>query len=189
MKKLLTLFVILDLIFVGVILKVSSEKERSVASLPNEPELTDGQNQKLELISSLKFSHTSEKLALKTDLLQSICFSYSLIELKFKALNVAFSGQQPFISHTFSCAEIKKDTTQQSLITSVADFKSMQKNHLLKKEFSQLIAHGIYSDEELPNEWCLFEIVVSGETNFSISEAELNKILGQDVFKFNLTTF
>lgn len=189
MKKFLTMFVILDLIFVGVVLKIYSENDRSIASLQNQPELTEGQNQKLELIKSFRLSSSQIEVVLNTEMLQSLCVTYSVIELKFKALNVAYSGQEPLITHAFSCAEIKKNTAQDSLRTSIQDLKSLQKNSLLKKEASQLTAHGIYSDEELPNDWRLFSIAVSGEASFNISEAELNKVLGEEAFKFQLTTF
>lgn len=187
MKKLLAIFIVLDFVFVGMVTKILSEKQRSVASLQNRTELTEGQNQKLELIKSLKFSTSAEEILLTTDMMQSLCASYSLIKLKFKALNVAFSGQEPLITHTFSCAEIKKNTEQAILKTAIGDIKSLHTLPLLKKEISQLQAQGIYSDEEMPNEWRLFEIEVSGETSFNISEVELNKILGEDVFKFQLT--
>lgn len=189
MKKLLVLFLVLDFIFVGVIVKIFPQKERSIASLQNRTELTEGQNQKLELIKSLKFSVSPEEILINTNMMQSLCSSYSLIQLKFKALNVAFSGQEPLIIHTFSCAEILKNTEQETLQTAINDIKSLHKTPLLKKTTSWLQAHGIYSDEEMPNEWRLFEIAISGETSFNISEAELNNVLGEEVFKFNLTIY
>lgn len=189
MKKFLIIFAILDLIFVGVILNINSQKERSIASSESGKRLTAGQNQKLELIQSFQFSSSLNDVALTTDYLQSLCTLYDNIELKFKAINIAFSGQQPFISHSFSCSEIKKEADLDSLRTSIADIKSLQKKPVLKKDSGELRAVGIYSDEELPKEWLLYEIVVSGEISFTISEAELNKALGLENFKFKLTTF
>lgn len=189
MKKLLVLFVILDFVFVGLILKIFYEKERSIASLDAAPKLSEGQNQKLELIKSFKFTSSKEEIVLSTELLQSLCATYDLIELRFKATNVAFSGQPPFISNSYSCSEISKNSHQETLGTSIADFKSLQKNSSLKKDTSQMKAFGIYTDEEFPNEWVLYEIAISGEISFTITEAELNDILGLDVFKFYLTIF
>lgn len=189
MKKLLTLFVILDFIFIGIILKINSDKQRSVASAEYGIGLTDGQIQKLEIIRSLKFLTSNEQIVLSTNMLQSLCTTYAVIELKFKALNVAFSGQQPLISHSFSCDEIKKNKEQESLQTLFSDIKSMQKISVLNKETSQLRAYGIFSDEDLPNEWGLFEITVTGINSFVITEAELNKIQGENIFSFELSTF
>lgn len=189
MKKIPSLLIILVLIIVGVFFSLSINKERTVANFQTETELTEGQRQKLELIMSLKFENNLKDVILTTNLLQSLCSTYSIVELKFKALNVAFSGQQPLISHSFSCAEIQQNNDLQTLNTSIENIKSLQKNPLLKNELSQLTAHGLYSDEELPNEWQLFEIVVSGKISFSITEAELAKFLGTEFFKFSLTTF
>lgn len=189
MKKLLVLFVILDFVFVGVILKLFSEKERSIASYEDSPKLTEGQNQKLELIKSFKFSYTKDEVLLQTDYLQSICNNYEIVELKFKAVNVAFSGQPPLISHSFSCTEIGKNPDQELLRTAMSDLRSMQKETILKKNESQIRAFGIFADEDLPNDWALFEIAVSGTISFTISEAELNEILPSQSFQFQLTTF
>lgn len=189
MKKLLVLFVILDIVFVGLILKMFSEKERSIASFEGAPKLTEGQNQKLDLIKSLKFSNSKNEVLLQTDYLQSLCSSYEIVELKFKALNVAFSGQPPLISHSFSCSEISKNPDQEILRTAIADMQLLQKENILKKSESQLRAFGIFADEELPQVWALFEIAVSGTISFTISEAELNEILPTENFRFSLTTF
>lgn len=189
MKKLLVLFVILDFVFVGVILKLFSEKERSIASFEDSPKLTEGQNQKLDLIKSFKFSFSKDEVLLQTDYLQSLCSSYDIVELKFKALNVAFSGQPPLISHSFSCIQIGKNPDQEILRTAIADLRSLQKENIMKKNESQLRAFGVFADEELPNDWALFEIAVSGTISFIISEAELNEVLPTESFRFQLTTF
>lgn len=189
MKKLLILFVILDFAFVGIVLGLFSENERTIASLDQVPNLTDGQTQKMELIKSLKFSATGESVVLQTDLLQSLCASYTLVELRFKAINVAFSGQQPLITNVFSCAEVIKDPGENSLRTTFADFRSLQQASVLKRPGNQLQAKGIYSDEELPNEWVLYEIAAAGELNFTISEVELNEFLDTQGFKFSLPIF
>ena len=189
MKKLLILFVALDLVFVGVILRLFSEKERTIASYEDSPHLTDGQNQKLDLIKSFKFSFTKDEVRLQTDYLQSLCTSYDIVELKFKALNVAFSGQPPLITHSFSCAAIGKNPDQEILRTAIADLRILQKENLLKKNESQLRAYGIFADEELPNDWALFEIAVTGKINFTISETELNEILPSENFQFQIITF
>lgn len=189
MKKLLVLFVILDFVFIGVILKLFNEKERSIASFEDSPKLTEGQNQKLDLIKSLKFSFSKDEVLLQTDYLQSLCGSYQIVELKFKAVNVAFSGQAPLISHSFSCTKIGKNPDQEILRTAIADLRSLQRESVLSKNESQLRAFGIFADEELPNDWVLFEIAVSGTINFTISEVELNEILPSENFQFSLTTF
>lgn len=189
MKKLLILFVVLDLVFVGVILRLFSEKERNIANFEDSPKLTDGQNQKLDLIKSFKFSFSKDDVLLQTDYLQSLCASYDIVELRFKAVNVAFSGQPPLIIHSFSCAEIGKNPDQEILRTAMTDLRLMQQENLLKKNESQLRAYGIFADEDLPNDWALFEIAVTGKINFTISEAELNEILPSENFKFQLTTF
>jgi hypothetical protein len=186
MKKFLILFVILDFVFVGIVLKISTEQQRHLASVTQDNGLTEGQTQKLDLMNSFRFSATATEIGLSTDRLQSACASYAVIELKFKALNVAFSGQEPLITHSFSCEEIKKDNSLDSLITKIEDFKSLKNQPALKKEASLLKAQSIYSDEEMPNEWRLFEIRFSGASSFSVSEAEINKILGEDSFKFKL---
>lgn len=186
MKKFLIIFVILDLIFVGIILKISSENSRFVASVPNEPELTEGQQQKLKLMESFIFNKTEKEIVLRTNYLQSACASFTTIELKFKALNMAFSGEAPLITHTFSCEEIKKDSSVDSLITELADFKSLRNQTVIKKDGSVLNAFAIFSDEELPAEWRLYEVRFSGLESFSVSEAEINKILGEEIFKFSL---
>ena len=189
MKKLLIFFVILDFVFVGVILKIFAEKERSIASLEDQPKLTHGQNQKLDLIKSLKFSTSKEAVELQTEYLQPLCSTYDIVEMKFKAVNVAFSGQPPKISHAFTCVEISKHQERESLKTAIADLRSMQKNSLLKKNESQLRAFGIFSDEDFPNEWVLYEIAVTGKISFIISEAELNEFLPSEDFRFFLATF
>lgn len=189
MKKLLVLFFILDFVFVGLVLKLFNEKERSIASFEDSPKLTEGQNQKLELIKSLKFSFSKYEVLLQTEYLQSLCISYQIVELKFKAANVAYSGQPPIISHSYSCTEIGKNPDQEILRTAISDLQSLQKESVLNKSESQLRAFGIFADEELPNDWVLFEIAVSGAISFTISEAELNEILPTENFRFPLTTF
>lgn len=186
MKKFLFLFVILDFVFVGIVLKISIDQKRNLASVTPESGLTEGQTQKLDLMNSFKFLSSAVEIALSTDRLQSACASFTVIELKFKALDVAFSGQEPVVTHSFSCEEIKKNSSLDSLITKIEDFKSLRNQQTLKKEASVLKAQSIYSDEEMPNEWRLFEIRFNGITSFSVSEAEINKILGEDSFKFKL---
>lgn len=187
MKKILILFVLLDLVFVGVILKITNEDNRRfVASVTGDAELTEGQQQKLDLMKSFIFNKTESEVILRTNTLQAACASFTTIELKFKALNMAFSGQEPLITHTFSCEEIKKDTSSDSMVTALSDLKSLRTEPVIKKQSSVLAAHAIYSDEEMPNDWRLFEIRFSGSQSFSISEVEINKILGEEIFKFSL---
>lgn len=187
MKKLLALFIILDLIFVGIVIKISSEKQRNVASeSANNSELTEGQKQKLEIIQSLHFNKNEEAIILQTNMLQALCASYSLVELKFKAVNMAFSGQEPLVTHAFSCAEIIKNNDLEKLSTNLTDFKTLNKTKEYRYNLSLLKSKSLYSDEDMPSEWRLFEISISGENSFNISEAELNKILGDSSFYFDI---
>lgn len=186
MKKFLILFVILDFIFVGIILKISTEQQRQVASVSDDSELTEGQQQKLELMKSFVFNKTESEVVLRTNMLQAACATYATIELKFKAQGLAFSGEPPSITHSFSCEEIKKDNSLDSMISLIADLKSLRNQPAIKKQISLLRAFAIFSDEELPNEWRLSEIRFGGTESFSISEVEINKVLGEDTFKFSL---
>lgn len=183
MKKILTIFIILDLIFVGIIFKITTQKSRNIAS---EEDLSPGQKQKLEVIESLKLQQGDDSLDLKTDMLQALCANYSLIQLKFKAVNMAFSGQEPLVTNTFSCAQISKNTDRSTLLTKFSDFRSLQTNSEISNEDSQLKAHALYKDEDMPSDWRLFEIAVTGETSFNISEPEINAILGDNSFHFKI---
>lgn len=181
MKKILLLFFVLDLIFVGVLLKFNHQRAkpgRTVASAEDEAAptedlmngLTEGQAQKLELLRSLEFSKTDQKITLKTGYLQSICAGYSLITLKFKAVDMAVSGQAPEVAHTYSCALIQQDSSQDRLETDVAAFLALQQPN----EDPALRAVGFFPGEDFPDRWKLYEIQVSGELSFTVNEAELD---------------
>ena len=182
MKKILALFVVLDLIFVGVILKISPDESnrRSIANSADEADLTAGQQQKLALIKSLQFIKSDKEIILQTNYLQALCASYSMIRVQFQAVDLAVSGQPPQITHSFSCDLIKQHSATDSLSTDLTEFKSLQH----KSDFSHLKASALYSDEEFPKRWKIFAIEVTGEENFTINDAEINQILGADVFTF-----
>ena len=130
MKKLLALFVIIDFIFIGLIIKLNTNPSRVIASTDSSfDSLTEGQKNKWNLIKTLSFKITEDDVLLETDMLQMICETSSLIELKFLALNVAYAGSQPTISHTFTCEKIRNNQTKTQLIT---PFSAIKKMHKLK---------------------------------------------------------
>jgi hypothetical protein len=192
MKKWLILFVIVDFIFVGLILKLSTENQRKIASSENAEyaDFTDGQKRKYDLVQSLNFNMNEQSLTLSTNQLQLICDTSSLIELKFTALNVVYAGTYPTISHTFSCEKIKADLSQTELKTSLKDFIAMHKNKRLPSSGeSEIKAFQVYADEDFPTEWQLSEMVIAGAANFTITLAELNKVHTDHRFEFNISTF
>ncbi len=185
MKKWLILFVVVDFIFVGLVLKVSTQNERRIASVTTD-ELTKGQQQKFDLVKSFQFTATNEQLVLQSDKLQMICDSSSLIEVKYSAMNVAYAGQQPTISHVFSCAHIKIDQSLNTLTTSIESFKSMHKNKQLSLNASVLTAAQVYSDEDFPTEWKVSEISITGTSTFIINQFEIDKAHTIDAFNFKI---
>lgn len=178
MKKILLLFVLLDMVFVGVILKMnpSPQRQQRFVAETADTGLTEGQTQKLNLIQNLVFSKTDQKITLQTDYLQLICESAALITLKFKATDVAVSGQPPQISHTHSCANLQQNIASNWLETDTADFQALHR----RDDIAGLKAHALFRDEEFPQHWTLFEIQISGELNFTIHEAELNQFSSQN---------
>lgn len=186
MKKLLVLFVALDLIFVGVIVKISSPQQRTIAS--NSEQMTEGQKQKEELIQSFVFSKQNDSVVLKTENLQSLCASYKYLKIKFKANEFAVSGQAPLIINSYSCDEILKNSEQDSLSTDLKDFTQLRKT----KAFGSLSSVALFADEELPTDWKFFEFEVTGDDpqqdHFTVNEAELNTYLGNENLIFQIST-
>ncbi len=191
MKKWLILFVMVDFIFVGLVLKLSTTNQRNIANDgdPFYSELTEGQKNKYDFVKSFQFSMDNENLTLQTDRLQALCETNSVVELKFKAVAIAYAGVHPSVSHIYSCENIRKDMSRLSLSTSIQNFIGLHKKSELKLVDSLLKASKLYSDEEFPAEWTLAEVIVSGELNFSVSEAELEKAHPDHQFVFNVATF
>ena len=191
MKKWLVLFVIVDLVFVGLVLRISTTSGRNIAAY-NDPfyaELTDGQKQKYDFVQSLQFSLGTDTLTLQTDRLQSLCQTNSLIELKFAAVNTAVAGAQPSISHIYSCQNIRKDLSTAALKTTIQDFVKTHKQKNVKLEDSEIKSSGIYPGEEFPTDWMLSEISITGELNFTVNSFEMEKVHTDHRFEFNLATF
>jgi hypothetical protein len=189
MKKLLALFVLLDLVFVAMVLRLNAPTT-SDRGLASSEELSDGQRQKQDLIKSLTLTSSATDFTLRTEYLQSLCASYRNIALKFKAPNMAVSGTPPTFTSAFSCETIQQDSSTDSLKTLFSDFFAAQ-----KKEQTQgyVTAHAVFSDETLEPTWQLFEIEVSGGAepgaeHFSISEAELLLYLSQAQLSFQVTS-
>lgn len=177
MKKIFLLFIVFDLIFAGVILKLRqpAQPNRDIAE-SSDTGLTEGQTQKLHLIQNLVFRKTDQKIILQSDYLQPICESASLISVKFKATDLAVSGQPPHIIHTYSCADIQQTPDQTLLETDVTDFLSLHR----QDGAPGLTAHALYRDEEFPQKWALYEIQISGELSFTVTEAELRQFSSQN---------
>lgn len=190
MKKWLILFAIIDFIFVGIVLKISTRNQRTIATEEDRfySDLTDGQKSKYDFVKSFQFTADSDQLVLTTDRLQALCQTDSMVELKFQAVNVAYAGLHPSISHIYSCQKIRKDLSLTSLQTTLRDFKSLHKTALVKLYDSELRAVKVYSDEDFPSDWILSDIIVSGELNFSISTAEMDKVHKDHRFEFNIPT-
>jgi len=190
MKKWLILFAIVDFIFVGIVLKISTSHQRSIATEEDRfySDLSDGQKNKYDFVKSFQFAATAEKLVLTTDRLQALCQTNSMVEVKFQAVNVAYAGLHPSISHIFSCQNIRKDLSLSSLQTTLSDFKALHKTSLLKLADSELRATKVYSDEEFPTDWILSDVIVTGELNFSVSTAEMDKVHTDHRFEFNIPT-
>ena len=192
MKKWLILFVIVDFVFVGLVLKLSTENQRNVAAFddPFYKDLTEGQKNKYDFVQSLKFSMDTENLTLTTDRLQALCQLASTIELKFVAGSVAYAGGHPTITHTYSCANIKKNLSTSSLQTPIKSFVAIQKEKKINLGESEMQASLVYSDDEFPADWALTELVVTGEeSNFTVTAAELDKVHTDHRFEFNVVTF
>lgn len=181
-KKIFLLFIVFDLVIVGVILKVrESQRPNRGLAQTTDTGLTEGQTQKMHLIQNLIFQFTAQKIILQSDYLQPICESATLIALKFKAIDVAVSGQPPQIIHTHSCSEISALPTQNQLETDIGDFTSLHR----QDGAAGMRAHALYRDEEFPQRWSLYEIQISGDLNFTINEAELTQFSSQN-FSFGL---
>lgn len=189
MKKLLILFVLLDLVFVCTVLKLNSTNStRGLAS--TEDELSEGQKQKQDLIKSFSLTNSSTDFTIKTEYLQSLCASYHTIVLKFKAPHVAVSGTPPTFSSAFSCESILHNPNQDSLKTLFSDFYAAQRKQQTQ---GYITAHAIFADEALEPAWQLFEVEISGGTeagadHFTISEAELLHYLSQSQLSFQITS-
>lgn len=190
MKKWLILFAIVDFIFIGIVLKISTSNQRMIATEADQfyAELTDGQKTKYDFVKSFQFSADAEKLVLTTDRLQSLCQTNSLVEVRFKAVNVAYAGLHPSISHIFSCENIRKNLSASSLQTTMNDFKSLHQAAALQLPESELRATKVYSDEDFPTEWILSDVIVTGELNFSVTTAEMDKVHADHRFEFRIAT-
>lgn len=190
MKKWLILFALVDFIFVGLVLKISSSNKRHIANDgdPFYAELTEGQKNKYDFVKSFRFQADNEKLVLTTDRLQSLCQNDALVELKFKAVNVAYAGAHPSISHIYSCQNIRKDTSIMTLPTSIDDFVALHKTSHLQLDDSEMRATQVYSDEDFPTDWILSDVIVTGELNFTVSSAELAKAHTDRRFEFSIST-
>ena len=97
MKKLLVIFVVLDLVFLGIVLTISQKNSRSIATVTENAfsELTEGQQNKWHLIETFKFTQTENSISLLTDKLQMICETSLSIQLDFSAQNFAIAGLAP----------------------------------------------------------------------------------------------
>lgn len=189
MKKFLILFILLDLIFVGVILTLKTGPSRNISSVSTTeiPGLTEGQQNKWRLIQSFHFKKNVDSLDLETDQLQVICDTSSLIELRFLAQNIAIGGESPSISHVYSCFEIKKDQNKIKLSTSLTDFRLMHQQKKLHLQQSELASNQIYASEEFPTDWKLAEIKIIGASTFTINQFEIEKVL-RTSFGFQIPT-
>lgn len=190
MKKWLLLFAIVDFMFVAIVLKISTGHQRSIATAEDRfyADLSDGQKNKYDFVKSFQFVADSEKLVLTTDRLQSLCQTHSLVEIKFQAINVAYAGLHPSVSHIFSCENIRKDLSSSSLLTKFSDFKALHKTPTLQLTDSELRANKIYADEDFPTDWVLAEVIVTGELNFSVSTIEMDKVHTDHRFEFSIPT-
>lgn len=190
MKKWLILFAIVDFIFVGIVLKLSMNNQRTIATEADlfYSDLSDGQKNKYDFVKSFQFVADAEKLVLTTDRLQALCQTNSLIEIKFQAVNVAYAGLHPSISHIFSCENIRKDLAVSSLPTTLDDFKALHKMPNLKRGESEMRAIKVYSDEDFPTDWILSDVIISGELNFSVSSIEMDKAHPDHRFEFSIPT-
>lgn len=179
----------LDIIFVGFILTLNSKPARTISSVPADDlsGLTEGQQNKWRLIKSFHFQKNNATLDFQSDQLQMICDTSSLVELRFLAQNIAIGGEPPSISHVFSCFELKKDLSQTTLSTGLADFKLMHQQKKLQLKQSELSSNQIYPTEEFPTDWKLAEIKVSGPYTFTINQFEIEKVL-QTTFNFKIST-
>lgn len=192
MKKWLILFILVDFVFIGLVLRLSTENQRHMASFDDSfyKELSAGQKIKYDFVESLNFSMDDEDLTLSTNRLQSLCLSASLIEIKFVAANVAYAGGRPTISHTYSCENIKKDSAAINLKTPIKEFVSIHKAKKIKLAESEMSSTLVYSDEDFPADWLLSELIVSGEeSHFTVTTAELEKVHPDHRFEFNVLTF
>lgn len=173
MKKLLLLFIALDLIFVGTILKNQNEKKRGIAS--SSSILTEAQQQKKDFIQSLQFQTTAESFIVETSYLQALCASYAHISLQFKAVEVAVSGVAPTITSSFSCSQILNNPRQNYLLTRFDDFHAA---HARQPTSGYVRAQGAFPNEAIEKDWQLSSLIVGGGSNeeatqFTVNEAEL----------------
>lgn len=180
----LLIFMLLDFGFIGLVLMTSNSQfknKRSTASDSNgatqTSDLTEGQKNKWALVETFQFQMTPDWIYFTTDKLQTICDTSTLIELKFSAQNIAIAGVQPSIKHIYSCDEIKKDLSTKTLSTNISDFKKVRTEKVMILVGSELRSSQLYSDEELPNDWRLTDIKISGPSTFTINEFEIEKTL------------
>lgn len=190
MKKWLILFAIVDFIFVGIVLKLSTSHQRNIATESDlfYSDLTEGQKNKFDFVKSFQFKADANQLVLSSDRLQALCQTNSMVELKFKAAHVAYAGAHPSISHIYSCEHIRKDLSVSSLPTSIEDFTSLHKSSTLKLADSQMHATQVYSDEDFPTDWLLSEVIVTGDLNFTVTTAEMDKVHTDHRFEFSVPT-
>ena len=191
MKKLFTLFIIIDFVFIGLVLTLSSKNSRMIAtdnSLNSDlSELTEGQKNKWLLVKTFRFENNYNDLVFSSDKLQMICETSSLIQLHYSAQNIAIAGNQPQVIHSFSCDKIKKDQSQFTLTTPISEFLQIHQKKITQLDGSELRASSLYSDEELPKQWKLSEIKITGPNTFTINEFEIEKVLLKD-FIFEITS-
>lgn len=191
MKKWLFLFLLADMIFIGLVLRISTQNQRNIAN-DNDPfyfELQEGQKNKYDFVKSFQFSIDNDKLTLRTNRLQALCQTADRIELVFKAVNIAYAGVHPTISRWYFCEAIKRDFSNETMTTSIKDFIAVQKDKNLKLDDGEMKAERVYSDEDFPEDWTLSEMIVTGESTFTINSAELEKVHPDHRFDFNLSTF
>lgn len=191
MKKLLLAFFIIDLAFIGLVLHLVPSSGRHIASVDetSAPDnLTEGQKNKWLLVKSFQIDITDTRLVLKTELLQSLCDVSSVIELVYLAENVVYSGTHPTVHHAFSCSEIKKDMSKNTLVTDFDLIKRSHNENIFNLDGGEQVrAYSLYDNEPFPKDWALSEIQVSGQSHFKINSAELNEVLNKDL-KFTISS-
>lgn len=185
----------LDMLFIGLVLTILPSKNRNIASiedssaLNNLPDdLTEGQKNKWLLVKSFQFKVTSSNVEIKTELLQSLCDVSTLIEFVYSAENIAYAGIHPSLHHLISCNELKKNLSINSILTELDYFAIARQKPVFEPKVGQQIrAFKIYDDEPLPKQWSLSEIKITGQNNFKINSAEIEKATNQQV-KFDITS-
>jgi|GEM_PF-6944459 len=190
-KRIVSFMVFVLLLAAGIFLflpwKPLLKPLRQMASDPSEAGLTEGQRDKKKLIESLHFSTDPESLLLTTEFLPNLCLTATELEVIFAAKDFAIDGEAPTISHIFFCEKLGQNLADGSLRVEWSDFLSMHKNNEAPTENGELKSKLIFAQEKFPARWYLSEIQVRGTSNFSVTEPEFTKILGQ-LFEFESPT-